>query len=131
MYAVNNSFFSSSFVKESPGSYSSSSSDPSYLPSSNLAPFNADDSNDELADKITTLAGQINAATYRFLKMIAEFDRRKAWVGAGIRSCAYWLAWKSGLDIKVAREKVRVAKALEGLPKTLFRLRDGRLRRVS
>ena len=113
MYAVNNSF---SFINEPPGSYSSSSSDPSYLPPSNSAPFNVDDSNDELADKITTLAGQINAATYRFLKLIAEFDRRKAWVGAGIRSCAYWLAWKSGLDIKVAREKVRVAKALEGLP---------------
>jgi len=119
MYAVNNSF---SFINEPPGSYSSSSSDPSYLP-----PFNADDSNDELADKITTLAGQINAATYRFLKMIAEFDRRKAWVGAGIRSCAYWLAWKSGLDIKVAREKVRVAKALEGLPKTNEAFEKGEL----
>jgi hypothetical protein len=63
--------------------------------SSNPLPFNADDSNDKLADKITTLAGQINAATYRFIKMIAEFDRRKAWEGSGIRSCAYWLAWKN------------------------------------
>ena len=133
MYAVNNSFFSSSSIRASSinesslDSYSSSSSDPSYLPPSNSAPFNADDSNDELADKITTLAGQINAATYRFLKMIAEFDRRKAWVGAGIRSCAYWLAWKSGLDIKVAREKVRVAKALEGLPKTNEAFEKGEL----
>jgi hypothetical protein len=85
------------------------------------------DSNDQLADKITTLAGQINAATYRFLKMIAEFDRRKAWEGAGIRSCAYWLAWKSGLDITVAREKVRVAKALVGLPKTNAAFEKGEL----
>ncbi|MFT6221943.1 MAG: hypothetical protein ACJA0C_001351 [Candidatus Endobugula sp.] len=30
---------------------------------------------DKLADKITLLAGQINAAHYRFLKYIAEFDR--------------------------------------------------------
>jgi hypothetical protein len=30
---------------------------------------------DELADKITLLAGQINAAHYWFLKYIAEFDR--------------------------------------------------------
>lgn len=128
MYAVNNSFFTSSSIRassineSSPDSYSSSASEPSYFP-----PFNVDDSNDELADKITTLAGQINAATYRFLKLIAEFDRRKAWVGAGIRSCAYWLAWKSGLDIKVAREKVRVAKALEGLPKTNAAFEKGEL----
>jgi hypothetical protein len=80
-----------------------------------------------LADKVTTLAGQINAATYRFLKMIAEFDRRKAWEGPGIRSCAYWLAWKSGLDIAVAREKVRVAKALVGLPKTNAAFEKGKL----
>ena len=120
MYAVNNSFFTPSSIREfsiseSPvDSYSSlpSDSDSDFL---NSSPFNADDSNDQLADKITLLAGQINAATYRFLIMIAEFDRRKAWVGPGIRSCAYWLAWKSGLDIKVAREKVRVAKALGGV----------------
>jgi len=47
------------------------------------------DYNDQLADKITTLAGQINAANYRFLKLIAEFDQRKAWAAAGIRSCAH------------------------------------------
>ena len=39
------------------------------------------ESNDQLADQITTLSGQINAATYRFLKLIAEFDRRQAWAG--------------------------------------------------
>jgi hypothetical protein len=92
------------FISESSAdsySYSDSNSDSSYDPSSsdflNSTPLNADDSNDQLADKITTLAGQINAATYRFIKMIAEFDRRKAWVGPGIRSCAYWLPWKSAL----------------------------------
>ena len=49
------------------------------------------DYNDQLADKITTLAGQINAADYRFLKLIAEFDQREAWAGEGIRSCSHWL----------------------------------------
>ena len=120
MYAVN---LFSTLASASPFFISESSAD-FY---SNSAPFNADDSNDQLADKITTLAGQINAATYRFLKMIAEFDRRKAWVGPGIRSCAYWLAWKSGLDITVAREKVRVAKALVGLPKTNGAFEKGEL----
>ncbi|MBL4796581.1 MAG: DUF222 domain-containing protein [Oleispira sp.] len=72
--------------------------------------------NDQLADEITTLAGQINAANYRFLKLIAEFDRREAWLNSGIRSCAYWLNWKCGIAMNAAREKVRVARALDGLP---------------
>ena len=71
---------------------------------------------DELADQITTLAGQINAANYRFLKLIAEFDRRQAWSGYGLRSCAHWLNWKCGISMNPAREKVRTARALEGLP---------------
>ncbi len=74
------------------------------------------ESNDQLADQITTLSGQINAATYRFLKLIAEFDRRQAWAGFGIRSCAHWLNWKCGIAMSAAREKVRTARALEGLP---------------
>jgi hypothetical protein len=74
------------------------------------------ESNDQLADQITTLSGQINAATYHFLKLIAEFDRRQAWAGAGIRSCAHWLNWKCGIAMNAAREKIRTARALEGLP---------------
>jgi hypothetical protein len=72
--------------------------------------------NDQLADEITILAGQINAANYRFLKLLAEFDRREAWEGAGIRSCAYWLNWQCGIGLNAGREKVRVARALDNLP---------------
>jgi len=64
MYAVNNSFFTSSSIAGTiTGSISELPADYSYFP-----PFNSDDSNDQLADKITTLAGQINAANYRFFK---------------------------------------------------------------
>ena len=65
-------------------------------------------SNILLSDEITLLAGQINAATYRLLKLIAE---------DGIRSCAHWLNWKCGIALGAAREKVRVARCLEELPK--------------
>lgn len=71
--------------------------------------------NDTLADKITLLAGQINAANYRFLKLVGEFDRLEAWAGYGIRSCAHWLNWKCGISFGTAREKVRVARAMESL----------------
>jgi len=80
------------------------------------SPISASDYNDQLADKITTLAGQINAANYRFLKLIAEFDRREGWAGFGIRSCAHWLNWKCSIGLTAAREKVRTARALDGLP---------------
>jgi len=79
-------------------------------------PISSADYNDQLADKITTLAGQINAANYRFLKLIAEFDRREGWAGFGIRSCAHWLNWKCSIGLTAAREKVRTARALDGLP---------------
>ncbi len=70
---------------------------------------------DKLGDKITLLAGQINAANYRFLKMIAEFDRLEAWAGYGLRSCAHWMDWKCGISLGASREKVRVARALDEL----------------
>ncbi len=82
---------------------------------------------DQLADQITLLAGQINAANYRFLKLIAEFDRRQAWEGYGIRSCAHWLNWKCGIAMTAAREKVRTARALEGLPKINEAFQKGEL----
>ena len=75
------------------------------------------DSNDELAHKISDLAGKINAATYLFLKMLAEFDRRKGWKKHGVRSCSHWLNWKCSIGYCAAREKIRVAHALEKLPK--------------
>lgn len=96
--------------------YIAESSNDGYLNDNNLNDGYLPESNDQLADQITTLAGQINAANYRFLKLIAEFDRRKGWEGYGIRSCAHWLNWKCGIAMAAAREKVRTAKALEGLP---------------
>src|SRR3569833_715776 len=66
----------------------------------------------ELAAEITELAGQLNAAHYRWLSLIAEFDRRSGWSDGSTQSCAHWLNWKCGIDIGAAREKVRVALVL-------------------
>ena len=80
-------------------------------------PIPTDPETDEsLGERITLLAGQINAANHRLLKLIAEFDRRKGWSGGGtVRSCAQWLNWKCGIALVAAREKVRVARRLEEL----------------
>src|SRR5690606_4046905 len=71
----------------------------------------------ELEAQITELAGHLNAANHRWLALIAEFDRREGWADGSTRSCAHWLGWKCGVDLGAAREKVRVARALEALPK--------------
>ena len=73
-------------------------------------------STETLIDQITELAGHLNAGTYRWLVLIAEFDRRAGWNCGLTKSCAHWLNWRCGLDLGAAREKVRVAHALESLP---------------
>jgi hypothetical protein len=83
--------------------------------------------NQHLADEITRLAGHINAANYRFLKLVAEFDRSGGWAGQGIRSCAHWLSWQCGLEMNAAREKVRVSRKLEHLPKIDAAFATGKL----
>ena len=73
-------------------------------------------SDDQLADQITTWAGRIAAGEARLLALISEFDRREAWAGPGLLSCAHWLSWRLGLGLAAAYERVRVARALRDLP---------------
>ena len=81
----------------------------------------------ELEARLTELAGHLNAATHRFLVLLAEFDRREGWADGALRSCAHWLGWKCGLDLGAAREKVRVARALEALPQVSAAMGRGEL----
>jgi hypothetical protein len=69
-----------------------------------------------LEAKITELWGHLNAATYRFLMLVAEFDREKAYERHGLVNTAQWLNWQCGIGPVASREKVRVARALEQLP---------------
>jgi hypothetical protein len=82
---------------------------------------------DDLRNEITELAGHLNAGNYRFLRLIAEFDRREGWVDNETQSCAHWLNWKCGIAMGAAREKVRVARALEGLPKISAAMERGEI----
>jgi hypothetical protein len=81
----------------------------------------------ELVSEITTLAGHLNAANARFLALIAELDRRRGWAEFGVKSCAHWLNWQCGIDLGAAREKVRVARALAGVPQIAAAMAAGRV----
>ncbi|MBN1239795.1 MAG: DUF222 domain-containing protein, partial [Gammaproteobacteria bacterium] len=74
---------------------------------------------EELEREIIELCGHLNAGEYRFLELVAEFDRDRHWEWwHGVASCAQWLGWQCGFDRVAASERVRVARALETLPKT-------------
>jgi hypothetical protein len=79
-----------------------------------------------LGDEIAELSAHLDAATARLLTLIREFDVRKGW-GNGFRSCAEWLSWRVGLAPGAARERVRVARALGGLPRLAEALARGEL----
>jgi hypothetical protein len=93
------------------------------------APDPCDDADalEELGDRIATLAAHVHAATHRLLVLIADFDRRRGWELGGHRSCAHWLAFRTGIDLGAAREKVRTARALVDLPETSAAMSRGEL----
>ncbi|MBW3549022.1 MAG: HNH endonuclease [Actinobacteria bacterium] len=82
---------------------------------------------ERLESEITELAAHINAATCRWLLLVAEFDRREGWGTWECRSCAHWLNWKCGIDLGAARERVRVARALGELPEITASFAAGQL----
>src|SRR2546428_801530 len=81
---------------------------------------------DRLGDEIAELSAHLDVATARLLDLIREFDAREGW-NTGFRSCAAWLSWRVGLDPGAARERVRVARALETLPRLAQALARGEL----
>ena len=87
-------------------------------------PGREDDDLARLGERIAELAARINVAESQMMTLIADFDRRGGWKD-GFGSCAEWLAWRTGIKIGPARERVRTARALEKLPQTAGALREG------
>ena len=73
------------------------------------------------------MAARLSAATHHLLSRIRQFDEAEGWHRQGAQSCAHWLTWRIGLDVATAREKVRVARALGGLPRIDDAFAGGRL----
>jgi Domain of unknown function (DUF222) len=61
-------------------------------------------------------SANLTAAEHDWLLAVAEFDRRRGWERWEAHSCAHWLSWQVGLDLRAGREKVRVAHALVRFP---------------
>jgi hypothetical protein len=82
---------------------------------------------ERLGEAIAALAARLHAATYDLLVLIGQFDAAAGWSDTGCLSCAHWLSWRTGIDLGAAREKVRVARALAGLPRIGAAMQRGEL----
>jgi hypothetical protein len=82
---------------------------------------------DDLDAAICRLARHMNAVNYRMLVLVREFDDRFGWAKWSFASCSEWLAWRCGIGASAAREKVRVAHALRGLPEISKAFEAGRI----
>ena len=79
--------------------------------------------------EVAELSARENAFMYHLLERIRELDVlfNQASNDTGARSTAHWLAWRTGHDLKTARERVRVAQALGQLPRIGDAMRRGQL----
>ena len=81
----------------------------------------------DLTDALDRAAAVMVAASAEALRVVAAFDRGGLWRRDGATSMSSWLAGRYGLAWGTAREWVRVAHALEGLPRIAQAYADGRL----
>ncbi|NNK62503.1 MAG: DUF222 domain-containing protein, partial [Gemmatimonadetes bacterium] len=80
-----------------------------------------------MGDRIAELARSIQVAEAEMMQLIVEFDERRGWAEAGFPSCAEWLAWRIGVRLNAARERVRTARALAELPQASAAMAGGEL----
>ena len=69
-----------------------------------------------LGEEIASFAARVDVAMHAMLTRLRRFDAMNGWGPSGFVSCAQWLAWRTHIEVKTAREHVRVAWALEDLP---------------
>jgi hypothetical protein len=83
---------------------------------------------DVLAGRICAAAAMSARSECQLLELIGEFDAIGAirwW--SDVKSLAHWLSWTCSMAPGVAREHVRVAKALRRMPTVLAAFQQGRL----
>jgi Domain of unknown function (DUF222) len=81
-----------------------------------------------LAGKICAAAAEAARCDHQLLELLGEFDAvggLRHWTG--FKSLAHWLSWSCSMTPGVAREHVRVAKALRRMPMIAELFQQGRL----
>ncbi|MCW8985950.1 MAG: HNH endonuclease [Thermoanaerobaculales bacterium] len=86
-----------------------------------------DDELYQLGEQCAVAYLQADALHYHAMTLLAEFHHRGGWHDTGFSSTAEWLAWRIGIKLGPARERLRTALALEELPETSAAMRAGEL----
>lgn len=84
------------------------------------------DTFEALAAEIVALSDHIQGAEFRLIDRIRRLDALKPW-NDEMSDCAHWLNLHCGMDLVTAREKVRIARALDDLPLIQGAFRSGEL----
>jgi hypothetical protein len=71
---------------------------------------------EQLGERIAEQAAHLDAAMYRLLTDLHQFDERGGWHVQGASSCAHWLSWRIGWGLVTARQRVWVARKLPEFP---------------
>ncbi len=79
-----------------------------------------------LEDEVAGLWANLSAAMARFCAILVELEGRGGWAD-GFTSFEHWLGWRCGIDARTAREYLRVARALKGLPRIAAALAAGEI----
>lgn len=80
-----------------------------------------------LEPRIAEVCGQLNVLFAELSRLVAEAESTGAWQGAGVRSLAHWVTWKTGLSSSNARSVVHAAESRVSHPAITERFDDGRL----
>ena len=79
----------------------------------------ADLPTEHLEAELCELASHLAAGMARWISLVDEYDRREGWgKWWGVGSTAHWISWQCACSTHTAREYVRVARSLRGLPLT-------------
>ncbi len=81
---------------------------------------------ERIASEIISLNGQMQDAEFRFIQLIRQLDALKPWKNE-MPDCAHWLNLHCSMDLVTAREKVRIARSLDDLPRIEEAFRSGEL----
>ncbi|MFO7547747.1 MAG: DUF222 domain-containing protein [Acidimicrobiia bacterium] len=81
----------------------------------------------EIEEELTELGRALDVLQARFLRLTAEADRRQTFVRDGILSTSRFLALTCDMANSTARERVAVARSLEGMPGTAAAFETGDL----
>lgn len=81
----------------------------------------------EVEARVAEVAGVVHGGFAVLVDLAGVALDEKLWQGWGLHSPAQWLAWRSGLSIRVAGQVVRVARRRGDLPCAIAALRSGEL----